>query len=391
MAFSLKHTTIGLVLTTACLGLFAEIQQSAKAHAQEVYVKSENKTSDHVSRRETRVTQRYKSNHTKDQMVLKKAPSPLVGYWHGEMPMVSHTHPISFEVTQKRQGLEATFTYMGMDTRAMENKPSTDIHFAADGKNIRFLLADAGIQFQGTLITAGEIEGTLDWLGRKQLMRFKQKDILAEVKTDDHHMMTTDTMNVAILVFDGVDVLDWAGPMEVFANAHVFNAYTVAPLNKAYEGMGHRIIPEYSFANMPDADILIIPGGSVASILHQQETIDWIKETSAKSAITMSVCNGVLILGGSSMLDGLQTTTHGAWMEWLTAMAAEQGFEAIRGPRFVDNGKILTTAGVSSGIDGALHLVARLKGLKVAKMAARNMEYDWQPEDTGQYKETIED
>ncbi len=120
------------------------------------------------------------------------------------------------------------------------------------------------------------------------------------------------------------------------------------------------------------------------------ETMSWIKTTSAQADITMSVCNAAVVLASASMLDGLTATTHGGWMERLDELAAERNFSSVSGPRFVDNGTIITTAGVSAGIDGALHIVARLMGLSVARMAASNMEYDWRPDDIGQYQPAAE-
>lgn len=393
---SFSKTTISiatLLLATAFAGAGEYGAHTAQSREAVVYVKDDGNS--HRSSMETEVSPRLdqataRGKASLQQVVAPHAAEAFMGDWRGEMPMVSHTHPITFKATKTGDGvLTATFNVMGMDTRALENMPSEDVRFSIRGNSFSFLLAGDGVRFDGELVSETEIAGTLDWMGRQQAMSFFKSDTAEDKpKTMQHHMGSGDKMNVAILVFDGVDVLDWAGPMEVFVNSHAFNAYTVAAENRAYAGMGHKLYPEYTFADMPEPDILIVPGGSVAALMHQQETIEWIRKTSAKSDITMSVCNGVITLAGTSMLKGLEATTHGAWMEWLTAMAGEQNFSAVRGPRFVDNGKIVTTAGVSSGIDGALHLVARLKGLRVARMAARNMEYDWTPSDISQYEET---
>ena len=115
--------------------------------------------------------------------------------------------------------------------------------------------------------------------------------------------------------------------------------------------------------------------------------MEWIKSTSEQAQITMSVCNAANLLAGASMLNGLKATTHGSWMNWLNRQASQLNFTAVAGQRYVDNGKIVTTAGVSSGIDGALHVVARIKGLARARMAASMMEYNWQPDNTEQYSQ----
>lgn len=185
---------------------------------------------------------------------------------------------------------------------------------------------------------------------------------------------------VAILVFDGVQIIDFCGPYEVFGQAG-YEVFTVgARKSPLLTAMNLRITPAYAFGASPPADILLIPGGNIDSARHDATTLDWIRARHAESKITMSVCNGALILAQTGLLDNLSATTyHGAIDDLAT------GFRNVRvvdNKRFVDNGKIITTAGLSSGIDGAMHVVSRLEGKLDAALVARGLEYDWNEDTT---------
>lgn len=182
-------------------------------------------------------------------------------------------------------------------------------------------------------------------------------------------------VKVAILVFEGVEIIDFCGPYEVFGQAG-YEVFTVgaktAPLLTA---MNLRITPTYAFGASPPADILLIPGGNIGGAKRDAATLDWIAARHAESKITMSVCNGALILASTGLLDGLTATTYHDAIDNLA-----DGFRNVKvvdDKRFVDNGRIITTAGLSSGIDGALHVVSRMEGRVDAQLVARNLEYDW--------------
>jgi putative intracellular protease/amidase len=186
-------------------------------------------------------------------------------------------------------------------------------------------------------------------------------------------------LKVAILVFEGVQIIDFCGPYEVFGQAgyEVFTVgATAAPLLTA---MKLQITPTYAFGGSPAADILLIPGGNINDARHDAATLDWIRNRHVESRITMSVCNGALILAQTGLLDNLSATTfHNA----IDGLATEfRTIKVVSDKRFVDNGKIITTAGLSSGIDGAMHVVSRMEGKMDAELVARNLEYDWN-EDT---------
>jgi transcriptional regulator GlxA family with amidase domain len=188
--------------------------------------------------------------------------------------------------------------------------------------------------------------------------------------------------NVAILVFDEVEVLDFAGPFEVFAvtdslrDRAVFSVSTVSPGGGAVRARnGLRVVPDHSFADCPQPHVLIVPGGyGTRPLLRDDVTIKWILERSRAAEVTMSVCTGALLLGKAGLLDGMRATTHHKAMDELRAVAPRAVVDP--GARFHDNGRVLTAAGISAGIDCSLHLVGRLLGDDVAAATAAYMEYE---------------
>jgi len=189
--------------------------------------------------------------------------------------------------------------------------------------------------------------------------------------------------NVAIFVHDGVELLDFAGPAEVFSNATVngrraFNVYTVAPKKQRIETQQNVAVePQYSIDDCPPPAIIVIPGGATNRITEDAPTMEWIKRANEKTEITLTVCTGAFALADQGLLDGLRATTH--WSA-INAMKREHPKVDVKeNVRFVDNGHVVTSAGISAGIDGALHVVSRLCGTECAWTTARYMEYDWAP------------
>ena len=188
---------------------------------------------------------------------------------------------------------------------------------------------------------------------------------------------------VAILIFDEVEVLDFCGPFEVFAVTGARSeekpfevstvAATAAPIT-ARNGLS--VNPNFTFADCPQADILIIPGGyGTRLLMHNQAVLDWIKAQATHAELVMSVCTGALLLAKVGLLEGLSATTHWGAMELLREVAPNTTVKPDE--RFVDNGRVLLSAGISAGIDLSFHIVARLLGRAVAQETARWMEYDW--------------
>lgn len=184
--------------------------------------------------------------------------------------------------------------------------------------------------------------------------------------------------NVAILVFDGVQIIDYAGPYEVFGQAG-FNVYTVSEKGDAITtAMGMRVTPSFNLETAPKPNVVVIPGGEVTATQNNEKVIKWIQDTAKDADHVLSVCNGAYILAKTGLLDGQSATTFYDLIDGLVAAAPKT--KVVTDKRFVDNGKTITTAGISSGIDGSLHVVSKLLGKGRAQQVALNMEYHWQPE-----------
>ncbi len=186
------------------------------------------------------------------------------------------------------------------------------------------------------------------------------------------------TKKVAILIFNAVQFVDFSGPLEVFSDAG-FDVFTVAatkdPVTTA-AGDAIKLTPKYTFADAPQADLIVIPGGGYEAP-KGSETVAWIKRQTEHAEHTMSVCNGAFTLANTGLLDGLAaTTTAGNIVRMRRAYPA---IKVVGDQRVVDNGKILTTAGLSAGIDGALHMVDVMKGEGAGRSVALVMELDWDP------------
>jgi putative intracellular protease/amidase/YHS domain-containing protein len=187
--------------------------------------------------------------------------------------------------------------------------------------------------------------------------------------------------NVALFVFDGMELLDFAGPAEVFTGAgrgRAFQVYTVAATREPITSQGLvTMTPRYTFADCPRPDILVVPGGNVRTAAKDKRVLDWLRQASPKSEVTLSVCTGAFVLANAGLLDGKEATTHWSAIDRLREQFPKVTVHEDR--RFVDNGKVVTAAGVSAGIDASLHVVDRLLGRFTARETARYMEYNWQP------------
>jgi transcriptional regulator GlxA family with amidase domain len=191
--------------------------------------------------------------------------------------------------------------------------------------------------------------------------------------------------NVAILIFDEVEVLDFCGPFEVFGvtgykdGTEPFNVYTVAEgPGPVIARNGLSINPAYTIADCPRPDILVVPGGlGTRKEMDNPVLCEWIEDCAKEAELTLSVCTGALMLARAGLLEGLSATTHHDGMELLKELAPDATVEEEE--RFVDNGGIVLSAGISAGIDTSLHVVAKLLGTEQALETARYMEYEWEP------------
>jgi transcriptional regulator GlxA family with amidase domain len=195
-----------------------------------------------------------------------------------------------------------------------------------------------------------------------------------------------DKIPVAVLLSQSAQVIDFAGPWEVFQGCHVdsrgstmdetmpFELFTVAPTAKEIRATGGlRIVPDYTFANAPAARVVVVPaqGGLGA---YKDEATEWLVAASKKADVTMSVCTGAFILGYVGLLDGLAATTYFRRFDEFAKTFPQ--VKLLRGVRFVENDKISTSAGLSAGIDLALRVVERYFGREVAATTAADLEYE---------------
>lgn len=191
--------------------------------------------------------------------------------------------------------------------------------------------------------------------------------------------------NVAIFIYDGVELLDFSGPGEVFAATTVpdgaFRVFTVAASKDPLISQGFLTIqPDFALEDCPKPDIIVLPGGNVRSSVRNPDVINWVSGHAPGLDALISVCNGAHILQKTGLLDGKKATTHHSAIASLRENSPTT--EVLENTRWVDNGKIITTAGVSAGIDGSLRVIEKMYGAEVAKRTARYMEYDkWDPRD----------
>ncbi|MCQ0111669.1 DJ-1/PfpI family protein [Zhouia amylolytica] len=188
--------------------------------------------------------------------------------------------------------------------------------------------------------------------------------------------------NVAILVFDDAEVLDFSGPFEVFAVASqvhdhkLFNVFTVAKTQESITAVnGLSVNPNYSIKDTPNIDILIIAGGQgTTPLLKDVEILKWVQEVHKTTALTVSICSGSRILGKLGLLDNKSYCTHHQVYDSMQEIVPTGIPEKEK--RFVNSGKIYTSGGISAGIDLSFHIVEKLHGSKITNNTARYMEYN---------------
>jgi transcriptional regulator GlxA family with amidase domain len=201
--------------------------------------------------------------------------------------------------------------------------------------------------------------------------------------TKERDKMQTDQWKIGIFLFNDVEVLDFAGPFEVFSvtaredGSKPFIVQTISETGQMIRARnGLKVYPDYSFQTMPKFDLLIIPGGLGAREreVHNKTVINWIKEQMGEVQWMASVCTGALLLAEAGLLDGLNATTH--WASLTRLKEEYPQVNVVKKVKFVDEGRIITSGGISAGINMSFHLVKRLAGVKIAKETAKRMEYD---------------
>ena len=189
---------------------------------------------------------------------------------------------------------------------------------------------------------------------------------------------TRKTVRVAFLLGKGANVIDTAGPWEVFQDTMVdgrdkFELFTVAPKKELVRMTGGlEVMPTYALADAPQPHVIVVPAQK-----SHPDSLRWLASATAGTDVTMSVCTGAFQLGRAGLLEGHKATTHHEFFDNFAKEFPE--VELQRGPRFVDNGRIATAGGLTSGIDMALHVVERYFGRTVANTTATYMEYARHP------------
>lgn len=188
---------------------------------------------------------------------------------------------------------------------------------------------------------------------------------------------------LGVLLFPGFEMLDACGPMEIWGNLDSkVKLITVAKsAGPVITTQGVAVVAQHSMADCPKLNLLLVPGGmGAARAMKDPEILNWLRERSAQAEITMSVCNGASILAAAGLLNGRPATTNKAY--WKMATKPGPKVKWIPQARWVDDGNIVTSSGVSAGIDMTLHLVDRLFGLQTAETMADTIEHEWHRDPT---------
>jgi len=190
-------------------------------------------------------------------------------------------------------------------------------------------------------------------------------------------------MNVGIYVYDEAEVLDFSGPFEVFSTASrmagssdIFNVFLVGETGATVSARGgFSINPSFSFSNHPPINVLIIVGGVHTEEMRKPMVLNWIQDKSSKAELVASVCTGAFLLAEARVLSNQNVTTH-----WEDIPALRENYPALNvvdNQRWVDEGGIVTSGGISAGIDMSLYLVSKLFSKELAEKTAKQMEFEW--------------
>lgn len=190
-------------------------------------------------------------------------------------------------------------------------------------------------------------------------------------------------MNVGIYIYDDAEVMDFSGPFEVFSTAsrfmkkkEKFNVFLVSEENRVVQARGgFNVLAQHSFSDCPDLDVLIVAGGVHTEEMKKQNVLDWIKEQSKKVHLTASVCTGVFILAAAKVVKKQKVTTH-----WEDIQDLKESFPKLNvkeNRRWIDEDNIVTSGGITAGVDMSLYLVKKLHSKQLAIDTAKQMEFVW--------------
>lgn len=190
-------------------------------------------------------------------------------------------------------------------------------------------------------------------------------------------------LNIGIYIYDQAEVLDFSGPFEVFTTAsrvsagdEPFNVFLIGETGAIVTARaGYRVIPDYGFDNHPKIDVLIIVGGMHVDEMNKPKVIDWVARQAEKSTYVACVCTGAFLLARAGVLQNQKVTTH--WEDLSDLKAQFPKLDVIEDVRWVEDGGVISSGGISAGIDMSLNLVAKLQGEPLAEKTARQMEFVW--------------
>ncbi len=193
--------------------------------------------------------------------------------------------------------------------------------------------------------------------------------------------------NIGIYIYDQAEVLDFSGPFEVFSTAsrvcgsdELFNTFLVSETGETVTARaGYSVNPGYSFFDHPQIDVLIVVGGVHTEEMLKTQVLRWIVKQAKTAKLVASVCTGAFLLAEAQVLTTENVTTH--WEDIPDLRTRYPELIVHEGKRWVDEGCIVTSGGISAGIDMSLHLVSRLHDLELAEKTARQMEFDWTKND----------
>ncbi|MCO6411604.1 MAG: DJ-1/PfpI family protein [Thiogranum sp.] len=190
-------------------------------------------------------------------------------------------------------------------------------------------------------------------------------------------------MNIGIYIYDQAEVLDFSGPFEVFSTAsrickddNPFDVFLISETgNAVIARAGYTVLPCYGFNNHPEIDVLIVTGGVHIDEMGKLPVIEWIYQQSQSASVVASVCTGAFLLAKAKLLEEHKVTTH--WEDIADLRSTFPQLNVVENVRWVDEGKIVTSGGISAGIDMSLHLVSKLHSNDLAEKTAKQMDFAW--------------
>ncbi len=189
-------------------------------------------------------------------------------------------------------------------------------------------------------------------------------------------------MNIGIYIYDEAEVLDFSGPFEVFSTAsrisntpNPFGVFLVSETGHTVVARGgYQVKPSFGFADHPPIDVLIVVGGVHTEEMKKPQVLNWINDVTKTAKLITSVCTGAFLLAEAGVLSNSKVTTH--WEDISDLRKRYPKLEVVEKQRWVDEGNIITSGGISAGIDMSLHLVSRIHGVELAEKTAKQMEFD---------------